>query len=302
MSINSLVYDFAEQHQLPESFVLSATTDFLPLASSIHKQASASSGCLFVGINGCQGSGKSTLTDFLLFIFKHQYQLASKGVSIDDFYLTKKERQILAEKVHPLLITRGVPGTHDVALMSETLDGLLNGKKGVRIPRFNKAIDDRYPEADWDHVEEPAKVVLFEGWCVGCKAQSESLLNEPVNELERDEDEGGEWRHFVNNALEVDYQAIFSKFDRLVMLKAPSFKSVENWREQQEARLREFVANNNLDGSKVMSPSQIRRFIAHYQRITEHALETLTPDANDLFSLNESRAIEDRVIGKGLTL
>lgn len=302
MVISSLVHDFADQHQLPESFIASAKADFLPLADSIFQQAKKSKLPLFVGINGCQGSGKSTLTDFLLYAFNHQYQLPSKGVSIDDFYLTKAARKALAAEVHPLLLTRGVPGTHEIPLMESTLSGLLAGKEGVSIPRFNKAIDDRYPEKDWEEVSELPKVVLFEGWCVGCQPQDEEALKTPVNELEQEEDKDGVWRHFVNNALQVDYQTIFSRFDRFIMLKAPSFKAVENWREQQEARLRESVIKNNLDGSSVMSPSQIRRFIAHYQRITEHALDTLAPKANDLFELNENRVIQNSSLGQGLLL
>ena len=37
-------------------------------------------------------------------------------LSLDDLYLPKAERLRLARDVHPLLATRGVPGTHDVAL------------------------------------------------------------------------------------------------------------------------------------------------------------------------------------------
>ena len=52
-------------------------------------------------------------------------------MSLDDFYLPRAERVDLAKSIHPLAITRGPPGTHDV----ETLVDV--------IKKFNKALDDR---------------------------------------------------------------------------------------------------------------------------------------------------------------
>ncbi len=40
-------------------------------------------------------------------------------LSIDDYYLSKIERLRISQKVHPLLITRGVPGTHDIKKLKE---------------------------------------------------------------------------------------------------------------------------------------------------------------------------------------
>ncbi len=72
-------------------------------------------GLTVIGIAGAQGSGKSTLVRDLA------ERLAGDGLrvatlSLDDLYLTRAVRQDLAARVHPLFATRGVPGTHDVAL------------------------------------------------------------------------------------------------------------------------------------------------------------------------------------------
>nr|WP_321985249.1 hypothetical protein [uncultured Lichenicoccus sp.] len=125
-------------------------------------------------------------------------RLESRGAttavrSIDDFYLTRVERAALGREVHPLLETRGVPGTHDLDLARRTLDGLL-GEAGVSpVPCIDKAIDDRAPLADWHQVRTPVSVLILEGWCVGARLTPEDQLEGRINELERDEDVCGRW-------------------------------------------------------------------------------------------------------------
>lgn len=291
MDSEALIFDFVTTHQLPDSFIHSARDYFYPLALSLMQQAEDTHiEPLMVGIHGCQGSGKSTLTEFLVSIFE-AHGIASVGVSIDDFYLTKAQRVQLANQVHPLLATRGVPGTHDLPLMLETLTGLKNSQVPSKIPRFNKALDDRFEVEHWSTIETTPSIILFEGWCVACPAQSIDAIDEPVNPLEALEDASGDWRRYVNNSLSGSYQDAFSLIDRLVMLQAPSFSAVAQWREQQEVKLRARVAAEQGDAQHVMSPEQITRFIAHYQRITEHALQSLPSRADDLFKLDESRQI-----------
>ena len=91
---------------------------FSPL---LEKYQTARDKPLIIGINGSQGSGKSTLADYLCTMLNERYQLRCVSLSLDDFYLTKLERQQLASQVHPLLETRGVPGTHDIPLALETI-------------------------------------------------------------------------------------------------------------------------------------------------------------------------------------
>src|SRR5699024_9400250 len=72
-------------------------------------------------ISSLQGSGKSTLATQLASAAAER-GLYLACVSIDDFYLDLDARQRLARQVHPLLATRGPPGTHDLALAIDTLD------------------------------------------------------------------------------------------------------------------------------------------------------------------------------------
>ena len=206
-----------------------------------------------------------------------------------DFYLDKSSRNALAIKVHPLLATRGVPGTHDVSLAQTTFDRL-RGYGTVSIPRFNKAIDNPFPVVDWPVIHSPPDIVLVEGWCWGVKPQTKAQLAEPVNALERDEDPLGTWRNYVNKQLADSYQALFEQMSFWVMLKAPSFDQVYNWRKEQEHKLAAKLGSSEAH-SGIMTDLEIERFIQHYQRLTEQSLETLPQQCNYVYHLDETRQI-----------
>ena len=71
----------------------------------------------FVGLAGGQGTGKTTISSILKIILEKYFKLKVFKISIDDFYKTRKERIALSKKVHPMLLTRGVPGSHDINMM-----------------------------------------------------------------------------------------------------------------------------------------------------------------------------------------
>ena len=100
---------FIEQHKLPKEFRHTVKQHYQPLADQIYSQFTKSNDPYFVGINGCQGSGKSTLTHFIAEYLRAEYQLNVVVMSLDDFYLTREKRNELANDIHPLLATRGVP-------------------------------------------------------------------------------------------------------------------------------------------------------------------------------------------------
>jgi len=109
---------------------------------------------------------------------KHQHNLSCAIISIDDIYLTRKERSHLAETIHPLFKTRGVPTTHDVNLGVQIIQDLKLGKV-TKIPAFDKASDDRAPESHWTSIESAVDVILFEGWCIGAIPQPTEELSHP---------------------------------------------------------------------------------------------------------------------------
>ncbi|MDH5173084.1 MAG: hypothetical protein OEW92_11745 [Gammaproteobacteria bacterium] len=286
---------FLERQRLDFAYLREAQRWFAPLAESLalHRSSagSRSGGApLLVAVNGCQGSGKTTLCAYLAAGLQARYGLRALPLSLDDFYHTRNARQQLASAVHPLLATRGVPGTHDMALLNSTLDKLLGPPEPgpVAVPRFDKARDERRRRSQWEQVEGRLDFVLLEGWCLGARPQAAMELVRPVNELERREDPDAFWRGYVNEALGTDFLPLYDRVDQWVMLQAPSFASVYHWRLEQEHKLADSPV---ADKSAVMTDAQVARFIQYYQRLTEHCLETLPAVVDFLFTLDGKRRI-----------
>jgi D-glycerate 3-kinase len=247
-----------------------------------------------LGLCGAQGSGKSTLVAALA------KALTAQGVrvatlSLDDLYLPRAARQKLASEVHPLFATRGVPGTHDLALGLAMLDALRRGEPAP-LPRFAKATDNPLPEADWPRAPADTQVLLFEGWCIGARPQAGAALSEPANALEAAEDPVGTWRGHVNTALAGDYQTLFAQLQKLVLLAAPNWEVVAHWREQQEAELR------SSGGTAVMSPVAVTRFIQHYERLTRWVLAEMPGRADMVVRLGNEREVTGTLWPKTATL
>jgi D-glycerate 3-kinase len=288
---------FITRNSLPEHYLQQASIWFDPIIETLVAHHSSAGRTLVVGINGCQGSGKTTLADYLCTCLQDR-GLKAVAISIDDFYLTRKQRQQLASDVHPLLSTRGVPGTHDLELALETLQQLSQNSGEVRIPKFNKAQDDRFPQEQWSEVETPLDIIILEGWCVGITAEAEESLLEPVNELESLQDSDGEWRNYINQQLVTNYPELWQLIDRLIMLQAPSFSSVYNWRLEQEQKLAlasKDTAGSNLEASAsnkhIMTADEIQQFIQHYERLTRHSLKYLPQNCQHLFQLTNKRQV-----------
>lgn len=243
-------------------------------------------GLKLAGINGAQGSGKSTLAAFLVEHLAQRHGLDAVTVSLDDFYLDRAARAHLAATVHPLLATRGPPGTHDVARGRDCLERLRRGQR-CALPRFSKATDKPLgPEHDRQVTAAPA-LVLFEGWCVGTPPQPDAALAAPVNELERLEDASGAWRCHVNAQLAGPYAAWFGLLEALVFLRIPGWAKVKEWRGQQE---RETAAANG-GRSLLVDEAAHERFLRHYERLTHHALAVLPARADAVLELDDRHAV-----------
>lgn len=233
-----------------------------------------------VGLGGGQGAGKSTLSRAIVDASEF-LGLKVVAISIDDFYLTRSERLVLAREVHPLLATRGPPGTHDVALCESVICDL-GCKDTVSIPMFDKGLDDRLRDACMS--SGPADVVLLEGWCVGARAQPALSVTPAINDLEAQEDPHGHWRSFVNDALENRYAKLFSLLDLMIFLRVPSLDAVCRWRFEQE---RERAPEQRL------SRREVEWFVAHYERLTMWMLQDIPPRADVLVDLDEAHRVTD---------
>lgn len=295
---SSFVERFADEQQLPKSFEHTAEQFFIPLASTLatrsrlHKAKPCTTKQpktpYFIGLNGCQGSGKTTLTAFLTRYLKEQYQLKVCSFSLDDFYLSHKERLNLSKEIHPLLKTRSVPGTHNVQQLNSVLQLLNQQRTPIDIPRFNKAIDDVADKSQWQRITEPVDIVIFEGWCWGVEPQSPEKLEKPINDLEKTQDESGQWRHYVNQQLIKHYQPLYTSMNTWVAILAPSFDCVYQWRLEQENKLANKVKTTN---DKIMSPEEIAQFICYFERLTNAALVQMPSFADVVIKLDQQRDV-----------
>jgi len=239
-------------HTLDISFLKTVKQYYQPLATRLANYSRRTRGCKIIGMQGCQGSGKSTLADFLRILLQLKYGLKVAVLSLDDFYLNPEERKSLAENVHPLMVTRGVPGTHDITLALETIDKLkkLNTHNSLALPRFDKATDKRATPENWPTVSGPVDLILLEGWCIGATAQTQVELSPALNKLESEEDHKGQWRQYVNTCLKQEYQTLFMLIDRLLVIQAPNFSCVYQWRALQEQKLAEEKSTENSENKK----------------------------------------------------
>lgn len=279
-----------KQHKLDPSYLASAQYWFDPLVDSLVSLQEAENRTLLVAVNGTQGSGKSTLCAYLEMAISTKYGAKVLTLSLDDFYLTREQRRKLSEDVHPLLATRGVPGTHEMALLRETLDALLTPDRteSVPVPRFDKSSDDRIAEPEM--VAPPVNIILLEGWCLGAGPESSEALFEPVNSLEELEDPQGIWRTHINSVLEHDFLPLYERVDRWVMLQAPGFDSVYQWRLEQEHKLAQ--AWGDTGGKRIMTDAQVERFVEFFRRVTQSCLTQLPSSVHHLYVLDEDRKIQ----------
>lgn len=231
-----------------------------------------------IGLSGGQGAGKSTLA---MLLSKAHAQRGGRNavLALDDFYRTRADRRALAEEVHPLMITRGPPGTHEVSWMEDSIHRLMQAR-GADIPCFDKGSDDRQGTRS---IVGRLDVLLVEGWCVGAAPLDPSSLATPINALERNEDPKGEWREAVAHALATDYQRLWATIDERIFLRVPDFDAVRRFRLEQEA---------DRPVAQRLGPEAIDRFVQHYERITRAMLDEPSSRSQTTVQLGPERNIE----------
>ena len=181
--------------------------------------------------------------------------LTPASLSIDDFYLTRKDQESLAHKYagNRLLQTRGNAMTHDLKLGTQTLRALRNAKAHsppVPLPRYNKSAyqgkGDRADPKTWPTVQGPVDVVLFEGWMLGFSPVSSAAAAAvdpdlvPVNQSLADYKKA--WDDFVSSWL-------------VVRVADPSF--AHKWRLQAEHAMR-------AAGQDAMTDEEVAAFVDRF--------------------------------------
>ena len=245
---------------------------------------------LIIGLAGGQGTGKTTIASIISLILKKYFKLKVFKISIDDFYKTRNERKKISKSIHPLLMIRGVPGTHDYKIIYEFFKKIKNKKIAkFRLPKFDKSKDERYNKKFWYKIDSKPDVIIFEGWCVGAKSQKNSKLIKSINSLEKISDQNFVWRKYVNLQLKKNYKNLFKQIDEIIYLKANNFKILQKWRIKQEKVL--WLKSKNKRSLRIMNRSDIINFMQTYQRITQSMFKDVPKYASIVMKLNSNHQI-----------
>ena len=247
---------------------------------------------LIIGLAGGQGTGKTTITSIITIILKKYFKLDVFKISIDDFYKTIKQRTLLSKNKHPLLMTRGVPGTHDIDIMLNFFKRIkVKNFKILKLPKFNKGVDDRCKQSLWYKIQSKPDVVILEGWCVGARSQNSKELKKPVNSLEKIHDQNFKWRQYVNYQLKTKYKKLFNQLDYILFLKAKNFSLLRRWRLKQEKKL--WLKSKDKKNLKIMNKSEVKNFMDTYQRITQQMFKDMPKYSSIVMNLNNSHQIKN---------
>lgn len=269
---------------------------YLGIANRVSRQQAEDPGkSLIIGLCGPQGSGKSTMAKVLEALLRELHSFSVAILSLDDLYLPREARGRLALEVHPLLITRGVPGTHDPARGIEVIKRLAAATPEMmtRLPRFDKEFDEPRAEARQPIFVGRPHIVILEGWCVGAAPEAATALAEPVNELERVSDPDGRWRRYVNEQLAGRYQELFALIDLLIMLRSQNFEQIVSWRQEQEHQLAARLSLHYVDRDKlrIMNDDQVQEFVMLFERLTRHIAAEMPSRADIVVEIGASREI-----------
>ena len=268
----------------------------IPLCFWINKKADRKKP-YFVGLAGGQGTGKTTISSLIRIILTKYFKLNVFRISIDDFYKTRKERTNLSKKIHPMLLTRGVPGTHDINLILSFFRNVKSRKfKRSKLPTFNKAIDDRTNKKKWYDLKKKPDVIIFEGWCVGAKSEKNTTLKKTINSMEKAKDQKQIWRKYVNHQLKSKYKNLYSQLNCLIYLKAKNFSLLQKWRLKQERKL--LFNNKRSSKLKIMNKEDVLNFMQTYQRITQNMFKYTPKYASIILNLNDSHQIKSAIYKK----
>jgi len=232
-------------------------------------------------IAGSQGSGKSSLSKLIkLYLEKFCYK-SVVIISMDDFYLSKSQRTQLSKNIHPLFLTRGVPGTHDLELMNKKIKQIFNKEFPIYLPIFDKISDTR--KRTYKKVLK-ADVIVFEGWCAGAQPVDLNYLQKNFNNLEKHKDKNFIWRNSYNKYLN-QYQKLFSQFNFFIYFQFNQWDHVLNWKYKQELELRD--KKKDLGLKKYLS-----EFIQYYEKVSKWMHLKVPKYCNILIKLDAHQKIK----------
>lgn len=231
---------------------------------------------LIIGIQGGQGTGKSTLSAFLKKILNSmEYKVAI--FSIDDFYKSYEERIKLAQehKDNPFYqIPRGMPGTHKINTIKKTLENIKKSRK-FNVPIFNKWEHNGWGEISTEskEIKDKQNIIFFEGWCLGIPdVPSETVIEICTkNNINLKKIDPDMTYHKVVLSFIKEYQPLWEYLDYFIMLKSDSPDLHARWRYQKEEKMKKEKGSG-------MSKEQIKNYVDIFLPFTYVCYEECNPD------------------------
>jgi D-glycerate 3-kinase len=232
-------------------------------------------------VAGSQGSGKSSLSKLIKLYLEKFYYKSVVIISMDDFYLSKRQRMQLSKNIHPLFLTRGAPGTHDLELLNKKILQIFDKKFPVYLPIFDKVTDTR--KRTYRKVLK-GDIIIFEGWCAGAQPVNQSYLQKNFNNLEKYKDKNFIWRNSYNKYLN-EYQKIFSQFNYFIYFQFNQWSHVLDWKYKQELELRDKKKDLALK-------KYLKEFIQYYEKVSKWMHLKVPKYCNILIKLNAHQKIK----------
>eukprot|EP00924_Labyrinthula_sp_SR-Ha-C_P007019 maker-scaffold_8-snap-gene-7.14-mRNA-1 protein AED:0.00 eAED:0.00 QI:238/1/1/1/1/1/2/50/289 len=275
--------------KLPSTYLSMGKTYFDPILNKIREEfVEKKEKPYILGVGAPYATGKTTMCRYMKAKLVDQgYKVVT--VSLDDFYKEKSKRIALAQSIHPLLRTRGVPGTHDLDLFKHFIETAKEKKGELKIPSFSKALDDRLDETQWTKIPLPIDFLILEGFCLKIpNIEPAEDLHVCMNDLERNEDPTCSWRNYVEKNVKIYNEVISPALSKFVYMKVDGWEDVVKNRQLQESKLREKTGSEKTD---VMTEQQVNRFVQFSERLGRRGLKYLPAKADILIKLDNSQTV-----------
>ncbi len=254
----------------------------LPFLSDLMSSTANRNKRTLFGISALPGCGKTSFGNWLEEAAK-SFNFSVKVVSLDDFYLPAKELQE-AMKGNPWGVPRGLPGSHSMDLLQESIDNwLITGF--LKAPKFDKALRNGLGDrSGW--IECKPDILVLEGWFLGCEPIKKSLKNDLIgkNILPELTNQEKAYREKVQLLL-LDYLSIWARINKIWNIKSNDFTASLQWKIDQEMNMLK-IRGASLKGDSLKS------FLRMIQcSIPQESLMNINSDV--VIEIDKSRKIID---------
>ena len=241
-----------------------------------------------VAVYGPQGSGKTTSTR------EAAKELNAKGiptiaVSLDDYYKPYSKLKEIAHLGNPLLLHRGLPGTHDTAELLQFLKDFAAGKNDLEVPVYDKSLHSGAGDRAGNRkVPNDTQAILVEGWMIGFKPIGETAISSKMD-LIRDQKLNFIKQPTLKDFVEIDtnlkaYLPIWDHFAALIKLEPLDMHYIYKWRLHQEHDLIKSTGQG-------MSDEEVKTFVDQYWSSYILYADTFTSDLTFYLNIDHKASL-----------